>query len=230
MSKKFQVRDRSFLTLLAFGVPLWCGTALYPQEAVPVGPSTAPPSTKAQIEHDLNNGHPDTALQMIDQLPPQPGRSRLRGSALYTLGRMQEADTELAQAIKEDPKDLASLQLRGLVLFRLGRSGDAIPFLEQAHTWTQETRTDPAYVLALCYIDAHRFDDARRAFSDQYGFAPDSASAHLLAARMLLRREYVPNALDETRKAIALDPALPLAHRLLGEIALAGGHVEEATA
>jgi predicted Zn-dependent protease len=88
----------------------------------------------------------------------------------------------------------------------------------------------PIYVLALCYIDTRRYDDARHAFARQYGFAPDSASAHLLAARMLLRRSYVPIAHDEATKALALDPSLPLAHLLLGEVALAGEHLDEAVA
>ena len=191
-------------------------------------PSVA--ATLSQAQHSLDTGHADAALQMTLNIPTQPGRTRLRGEILYSLGRFREADVELAKASAEDSKDLAAIQLRGLVLYRLGRPGDAIPLLQQAHGWTQETRSDPAYVLALCYVDTRRFDDARHAFADQYGFAPDSAPAHLLAARMLLRREYVPIAQDEARKALELDPSLPLAHRLLGEIALAGNHLEEAAA
>ena len=230
MFKPLQLGHGGSLALLLTGALLWVGVALCAQEALPASPSAPSSMPASRIQQLLDSGHADAALQLVDTLPPQPGRSRLRGSALYTLGRMREADTELAKAVHEDPRDLAALQLRGLVLFRLGRPADAIPLLEQAHTWTPETRADPAYVLALCYIDTHRFEEARRAFADQYGFPPESAAAHLLNARMLLRREYVPSALEETRKALELDPALPLAHRLLGEIALAGDHVEEATA
>jgi predicted Zn-dependent protease len=45
---------------------------------------------------------------------------------------------------------------------------------------------------------------------------------------MLFRREYVPVAQDFARKALALDPQIPLAHALLGEAALAGEHLDEA--
>ena len=185
-------------------------------------------TTVSDVQRRIDNGHPDIALGILDTLPAEPGRNRMRGSALYALGRLQEADAEFAKAIVEDPKDLAALQLRGLTLFRLGQPAQAIPLLEQAHSWTAETRTDPAYILALCYIDTQRFTDARRAFAMQYDLAPDGAAAHLLAARMLLRRESVVTAQDEARKALELDPGLPLAHRLLGEIALAGNHLEEA--
>jgi predicted Zn-dependent protease len=45
---------------------------------------------------------------------------------------------------------------------------------------------------------------------------------------MLLRREYLPVAQEFARKALQLDPQLPLAHALLGEVALAGEHLDEA--
>jgi predicted Zn-dependent protease len=47
---------------------------------------------------------------------------------------------------------------------------------------------------------------------------------------MLLRREYVPVAQQFARKALELDPQLPLAHALLGEVALAGEHLDDAIA
>ena len=120
--------------------------------------------------------------------------------------------------------------MRGLTLFRLGRPAEAIPLLEAAHNWTSQTRADPNYVLALCYIDTQNYDNARKAFATQYGFPPDSAPAYLLAARMLLRREYLPIAQQFASKALELDPQLPLAHSLLGEIALAGQHIDVAIA
>src|SRR5258708_39099618 len=116
----------------------------------------------------------------------------------------------------------------GLSLVRLGKPAQAIPLLEHSHQWTATTKVDPSYVLALCYLDTRRYDDGRHAFASQYGFPPDSASAYLLAARMLLRREFLPIAQEFAQKATTLDPNLPLAHLLLGEIALAGEHLDVA--
>src|SRR5258708_21554325 len=45
---------------------------------------------------------------------------------------------------------------------------------------------------------------------------------------MLLRREFLPVAQSFAEKSILLEPRLPLAHELLGEIALAGNHLDEA--
>ena len=182
----------------------------------------------------IDRGHA-ADVQQLDELaaqrPVPAGVSRLRGLALYSQGHFVEADAAFSSAIQQDSHDEESIQMRGLTLFRLGRPADAIPLLEKAHDRTSQTKVDPSYVLALCYLDTRRYDDARHAFAMQYGFGPDSASAYLLAARMLLRREYTFLWRREfARKALELDPQLPLAHALLGEVALAGEHLDVAIA
>ncbi len=52
----------------------------------------------------------------------------------------------------------------------------------------------------------------------------------LLAARLFLRRDYLPIAEESARKAVALNPNLPLAHLLIGEVALAAARYDEAIA
>jgi tetratricopeptide (TPR) repeat protein len=188
----------------------------------------------AQLSQMIDRGHAAEALKQLDVLaaqhPVPAGVDRVRGVALYSQNRFTEADAAFANALKLDSHDEEATQMRGLTLFRLGKPAEAIPLLEAAHNWTSQTKLDPSYLLALCYLDTRRYDDARHAFATQYGFAPDSAPAYLLAARMLLRREFIPVAQDFAHKALALDPQLPLAHALLGEIALAGEHHDEAIA
>jgi predicted Zn-dependent protease len=200
----------------------------------PGSASTDAKENLARLRQMIDHGHAAEALKELDilaaQHPAPAGVDRIRGVALYSQSRFAEADAAFANALKQDSHDEEATQLRGLTLFRLGKPADAIPLLEAAHSWTSQTKADPSYVLALCYLDTRRYDDARHAFATQYGFAPDSAPAYLLAARMLLRREYIPVAQDFARKALALDPQLPLGHALLGEIALAGEHLDEAIA
>ena len=190
--------------------------------------------TLAQLRARIDRGQPSEALKQLDvlaaQQPAPAGVNRLRGLALYSLDRFQEADAAFAGALKDDPKDLEAAQMRGLTLFRLGRPADAIPLLESAANWTSQTKVDPSYVLALCYLDSRQYDNARHALAAQYGFSPDSAPAYLLAGRFLLRREYLPIAQQFAQKALEIDPQLPLAHELLGEIALAGEHLDVAIA
>jgi tetratricopeptide (TPR) repeat protein len=187
----------------------------------------------AAIRKMIDTGHSADALQRVQDLGKsgdQPGLSRLEGLAQYALGDLKSADDDFAAALVADPSDIESAQMRGLTLYRLGRPADAIPLLEYAAAKGSLGKADPNYILALCYMDTRRYDDARHAFAVQFSFAPDSAAAYLATSRMLLRRELLPVSLTFTQKALELDPALPLAHELLGEIALAGNHLDDAIA
>jgi predicted Zn-dependent protease len=193
-----------------------------------------PPAAIKSLRHSVDIGQTADALKTIAALRAQngemPGLSRIEGLARYAQSELKLADAAFAAAFKEDPNDMESAQMRGLTLFRLGRPAEAIPLLELASSKGSLGKADPNYILALCYMDTRRYDDARHAFAAQFGFGPDSAEAYLVAARMLLRREYLPIAQSFAQKSVELEPALPLAHELLGEIALAGNHLDEAIA
>ncbi len=147
---------------------------------------------------------------------------------LYQQERLPEAVEAFTKAGTEDPDDRESIEMNGVSLYRLGRSAEALPFLEKAHAAVDRANVEPQYVLGLCYTNLARYDDARRAFATQYGFAPDSAEAHLLAGRLFLRSELTGQAAIEARKALEINPTLPLAHLLLGEVALAKGDPADA--
>jgi len=185
----------------------------------------------AALRHDIDTGHAAEALVRIERLkaanPVPAGLDRLEGLAYYAKDELRKADTSFAAALNQDPTDVESSQMRGLTLFRLGRPSDAIPLLESSRNGPL-TKADPNYVLGLCYMDTRRYDDARHAFAVQYGFGADSAPAYLVSARMLLRREFLPVAKSFAEKSLEIDPTLPLAHELIGEIALAGNHLDEA--
>ncbi len=228
-------------TLIASSLLLWQASAPASDGASPISVSGSRVAVKASssdgqalssIRQRINAGHLDEALHNLGLLagrqPVPQGVETLEGLAYYQQAKLQDADKAYAAALARDPGDKEAAQMRGLTLFRLGRPAAAIPLLEGAKIWSSESKVDPSYVLALCYLDTRRYEDARRAFAAQYGFPPDSAAAYLLGARMLFRREYVPVAKEFAAKALALDPHLPLAHGLLGEIALAGNHLDEA--
>jgi tetratricopeptide (TPR) repeat protein len=193
----------------------------------------------------------DTALAELDLLakvvPEEAGVERLRGVILYQKEMLPEAEAAFGKAVAQDAADRESLAMRGVTLYRLGRPAEAIPLLEKARELrardsvahrsdstepgndgpdsSENTggrlNVEPSYVLGLCYTDARRYDDARRAFADQFGFGADTAEAYLVAARLFLRREFAEEAGVFGRKALELNPRLPLAHQLLGEVALA---------
>ncbi|HTD96534.1 MAG TPA: tetratricopeptide repeat protein, partial [Edaphobacter sp.] len=125
--------------------------------------ATPTPPTLTQLHQMIDRGLTSEALTQLDTLAAQspipPGVTRLRGVALYAQGHYPEADTALAAALKQDPHDTEAAQMRGLTLFRLGKAAEAIPLLESAHEWNPQTRVDPSYVLALCYLDTRQYDN-----------------------------------------------------------------------
>jgi predicted Zn-dependent protease len=221
--------QRTFITALLIALLTLAARAQAPQDATQSGDeSQAPPPTPFEVAQDLAaRGRLDKALAQLDQLAaqtPEPaGVERLRGMILYQKEQFPAAIEAFTRAGAQDPSDRESIEMHGVSLFRLGRSPDALPFLERAHAAVERANIDPQYVLGLCYADVQRYDDARHAFAAQYGFAPDSAEAYLLAGRLFLRREFAAEAAVQARKSLEINPALPLAHQLLGEVALARG-------
>lgn len=202
-----------------------------PGPASPSGETAAAPNF-ATAQDLAGRGRLDQAMAVLDRLAvqtPEPaGVERLRGIIFYQKVQFSEAIQAFTKAVAQDPADRESMELHGVSLFRTGHPAEAIPFLEKAHTAVERANIDPEYVLGLCYADVARYDDARHAFATQYGFAPDSPEAYLLAGRLFLRREMREQAAVQANKALALNPSLPLAHELLGETALADGDLPAA--
>lgn len=193
-----------------------------------------PQAELAQASKAFASGHAHEALTQLDalakQTPEPAGVERLRGFIDYQQRDMLAAEAAYAKALAQDPNDREAMQMRGVALYSLGRPAEAIPLLEKARVAVPSANVDPNYVLGVCYIAVRRYDDARHAFALQYGFAPDSAPAYLLAARILLRQENSAMAETYAREALALQPSIPLAHLLLGEVDLARSRLPEAIA
>jgi tetratricopeptide (TPR) repeat protein len=116
----------------------------------------------------------------------------------------------------------------GLSYYLAGRPAEAIPPLEKVQTWYPSANVDAAYILGVCYIQTKDYANARKAFAKMFAVPADSAASYLFTARMLLRQDFAPVAEEYAKKAVELDPKLPLAHSLLGEIYLYKSRLPEA--
>ena len=170
----------------------------------------------------LNAGKIQEGIAILKALDSEgqrlQGLSAQLGTAYYRAGEHNQAAPYLRRAMEEDPANKEVVQLLGLSLFRLGKPVEAIPLLKQVTTWYPVANVDASYVLGLCYIQVQNYEEARKAFAVMYGVPEASAASHLFLARMLLRQGYDPIAEENAQKAVALDPKLPLAHYLLGEL------------
>jgi tetratricopeptide (TPR) repeat protein len=162
--------------------------------------------------------------------PGTKGLSHEFGVAYYRKGDYINAVLYLQKALKEDPTDNEAVQLTGLSLYLAGKPGEAIPYLEKVQSWYPSANVDAAYILGVAYIQTKNYPQARAAFAKMFGVPAESASAYLFTARMLLRFDFGPIAEEYGKKAIELDPKLPLAHELLGELYLYQSKIQDAIA
>ena len=165
---------------------------------------------------------------LVEANPSDPEANKLLGQAYFRLQDFVKAEDAFAKVMKTAPDDLESVQMRGLSLYQLGRPSEAIPFLLRVKEMGGHVRVDPYYLLALCYMDTERFDEARGALASKFAFPPDSARAYLLTARLLLRRNLTNQARRFASRALEIDPRLLHAHQLLGETYLSEDKLEEA--
>jgi tetratricopeptide (TPR) repeat protein len=196
-------------------------------------PASRQSTATAHAAHLIAAGKPDEAfadLATLSAEQPEPaGVERMLGFVYYQRSELNNAEKAFEKALTQDPRDLQSMQLLSITLFRLGKPAEAIPILERERG-SPDATIDPDYLLGMCYMDVQRYDDARRMIASEAHLAPGSPAAYLLTGRLLLRREYLPAAEDAARKALALNPRLPLANELLGQIALAQSDTSRAIA
>ena len=223
------------MKLLFAAILLVSHTSIAAQATAPDNANAAPqtPEAKLQSARDLAaHGRLDKAMALLDELaattPEQPGVERLRGLIFYQREQLTDAVTAFQKAIEQNPQDNEAAEMEGVSLFRQGLPADAVPLLEKSRSSVVSANVDPQYVLALCYMDTFRYDDARHAFAAQFGFHPDSPEAYRLACRTLLRRAFADQAITSAHKALELNPKIPLAHELLGEAALAKSDTQTA--
>jgi tetratricopeptide (TPR) repeat protein len=149
--------------------------------------------------------------------PGTKGVNRELGIAYYHQADYLEAATYLEHAWRENPEDRDAAQLLGLSYYFSGKPAQAIPALEKFRLWHPNANIDAIYILGLCYILTRDYPQALETFARLYHLNSDSAAAHLMLGRILLRQGFDPVAEQEVHKALALSPRLPLAHFTLGE-------------
>lgn len=149
-----------------------------------------------------------------------------RALELYKQQKYADAITAFQDAIKTEKPDSAdykeSVLLIGQSYFMLSQAPKAIPWLEKVPAVNEAN-----YMLGYAYLQTKQQSESEAAFARLFGLKPDSAAAHLVAAEMMLKKEYEADAVIEVQKALALDAKLPEAHFLLGEVAIYRGRLDE---
>jgi tetratricopeptide (TPR) repeat protein len=210
---------------LCFVLALSGGAYGHPQPRASAAPAgAAPPASDfAQVRQLSESGKHDEALAQLRELqtknPGLKGLDHEFGVVYYKKGDYLAAVSSLKKALAADPSDNEATQLLGLSSYLAGRPAEAVLYLERVQSWYPRANVDAAYILGVCYIQTKDYAKARMAFARMFDVP---------AARMLLRQEFDPVAEEYAQKAATLDPKLPGAHLLLGELYLYKSRVPEA--
>src|SRR5205807_5181082 len=216
---------------------LWtCATLGFAQQTTPATssaqPAQAATSDFAHARTLMQEGKLDDAVAELQTLeaanPTMKGLDLELGAAYYKKSDYPKAIAYLKKATAAEPGNGEATQLLGLSYYLGGHPADAIPLLEKVQTWYPRANVDASYILGICYIQTKDYPSARKAFAKMFDVPPESAASYLFTARMLLRQEFDPVAEEYAHKAATLDPKLPLAHFLLGELYLYKSRIPDA--
>src|SRR6266849_1171092 len=225
---------------------LWLPTFLWTCALLGLAQQTSPPEVPsaqpepasapefAQSRKLMQQGKLDDAVAELQTLeaanPTMKGLDLELGAAYYKKSDYPKAIAYLKKATVADPGSGEATQLLGLSHYLGGHPADATPLLEKVQAWFPRANVDASYILGICYIQTKDYPNARKAFARMFDVPPDSAASYLFTARMLFRQEFDPIAEEYGQKAVTLDPKLPLAHFLLGELYLYKSRIPEAVA
>ena len=196
---------------------------------------TSDAAVLAEARRLINQEKPTAALEILSALPDiaRPDIAQLLGVASYHADDYRGAIGHLAPIVGKLPEHSVerreAVQVLGLCSFLTGRFAEAVPLLEETRRWASGN-AELGYVLGQAYVQTRQPERARDAFAATFGVRADSAAAHLVTAQMMIRLEFEPFAEAELKRAIEKDPALPMAHGLLGQIAIFRGRLEEGVA
>ena len=226
---KVPIAQKIALLIFTLGITAFAQTSAPPPSATEDPALTAKYADERRLESQGKFDEAISALRVLEASTPQPaGLSHELGIVYYKKGDYESAAKYLKQAIQDNAADNEATQLLGLSNYLLGRPQLAIPLLEKVQTWFPRANVDGSYILGICYIQTKQYDAARGAFGKMFDVPKDSAANYLFTARMLLRQEYDPIAEEYAKKAVELDPRLPLVHFLMGELHLYKSRVPEA--
>ncbi|NSL89055.1 tetratricopeptide repeat protein [Chitinophaga sp. Mgbs1] len=100
---------------------------------------------------------------------------------------------------------MAVLIQRAQLLLQQGRFQDALTALRQ-YLNTSANDPDALFLLAICYMELDRQDDAEAVISNALSLAPDDDRFFYLRARVALNKNQLNTALEAIREAVAINP------------------------
>lgn len=184
-------------------------------------------SIVTQAQSLLDGGQIDSALEILNAAsrfkPNDAEVKHLLGVAYYRKNDYQRAVEHLSVAVRQTPESSQryreQVQILGLSHYMLGHVREAVPYLEQLSRWSPNS-AEIAFALGISYIQTRNPDKSRETFARMFNLPATGAPAYLVNAQMMVRQRFEELAVKELEQALVLDPRLPQANFLLGEMAI----------
>lgn len=163
----------------------------------------------------------DAAARAIELEPDWPAVWSVHAAALYAAGRFREAELSLLEAIRLDPDDGGLFQMYARILGFCGRPKEALQWAERALELDPDDET-AHHLFASLLHDVHPSkwkiseELARRAVA----LNPEDADSFAVLGAILVSRGQFPEAEENFRNALALEPSNRLALEGLAQIVM----------
>lgn len=148
--------------------------------------------------------------------------------AYYKKGDIPKAHTEFEGVHAARPRDVQAAVLLGDTDLKLDRMADAVALLEPMEAG-HESNMDLEYVLAFALIQTGKAEDGIQRM-ERVAQATRSADSYVIAGDSLLRRGEFHKAAVDLDAALALNPALPGLHTMVGQAHDALGETDKSVA
>jgi len=161
------------------------------------------------------------------------GATHQAALAAYKQHKFAEAVSQFTEALKSEEPDSSEYQesvlLLGQSLYLQSKYADSIPWLEKAVSGKAPT-PEAAYMLGNACILTRQSEKAVKAFAQLFQVAADSAAARVTTARMMMHQDLADDAAKQAKAALQIDPYIPEAHFILGEVAIFQADLDGAVA
>lgn len=137
------------------------------------------------------------------------------GIAYFNAEQYEKALAPLRKALAINPQSAGAHHMLGQTHFMLGEFEKARAELEIARKLAPNDY-DVAYILGLAFLKQHQFAPAKQIYDRMVEQLGDHAQLRVLFGRAYRETGFLAEAIEELRKAVALDPNFPRVHYYLG--------------
>jgi tetratricopeptide (TPR) repeat protein len=135
--------------------------------------------------------------------------------AYFRAGQYEKASEPLRRELARNPNSAAARHMLGKTHFMRGEFDKAAAELETAVKLAPRDY-DVAYTLGLAYLKQGRLVQAKQIYSRMLRQLGDRPQLHLIFGRAYRETVFLAEAIEEFKKAVALDPKFSRAHYYLG--------------